>query len=575
MSTKQTHRLLDPAAIVPSPTNPRKHFDPAKLAELTESVKMRGVLQPILVRKHHGIENRFEIVCGERRWRAATAAKIGEMPVMICDLDDEAVLEVQVIENLQRDDLHPLEEAEGYDALMKMHGHTAADIAAKVGKDKSYVNKRMKLLALIPKARETFYANKITPSIALLLARLPDEKAQAEGLKYSQQEDYQGNLPTAADVSHFLKQKFMHGLKSAPFEIHDHELTSAGACSACPKRTTNQTDLFGEDMKGDDRCLDGACYKKKVETWEGLQLAKAKQSGQTVLKGAEAEAVHNYNSKYLRVDQGCDEDPKRRTWKQVLAPAIKHGQIKTALAQTRNGLIAVVSRSEALKHSGLAVAQKMSKAHDEGKAQSKAARVEADRKDFIRSAKVDAVLGRISAAAENGDMGEFEWRILAGCVVDMGGFYVSEDVARRRKLKTKGERPTDTMERVVKELDHAQLVCLVFEMLALRHDDPLNDMAKRHGIDLKEVERQAREEFAREKDLAGVRSEAAQPARVGKQTKAVTPDAGGKDAPVAKGRAPVFAGVMKGVSVGKLAPGVLPKAKKEKQDAAWKEKHGV
>ena len=567
--------LIPTEAIARGPTN-RKHFDQTKFDELVQNVRLNGILQAVLVRPHPAKAGRYELVFGERRWRAATMLKLGEMPCTVRELTDAEVLELQIAENKEREHLHELDEAELYERLMQQHGHTAADIAAKVGKDQSYVNKRMVLLKLIPKAKEAFYAGQITLSMALLLARLPDEKAQAEGLKYSQQKDYDGDLPTAFALAHFLRKEFMLALKGAPFDIYDPELTTAGACSACPKRTTNQTDLFGEDMRGDDRCLDGACFKKKVATWEGIEIAKAKQAGQTVLKGLEAEGVGGYSSKFVKLEEKCYEDPKHRTWQQLLAGAIKNGQVKATLAQTRHGLIAAVLRSEALKHSGLAVAEKLSKADEESKKQAKAARVDTERKEFIRSAKVDAVLAQLSAASENGEIGELEWRILADCAARLGGLFGCDELVKRRQLKTKGERSTETLDRIINgpDLDHAALVGLVFELVALRHDDPLHDLAKRYGVELKDVERQARGEFAVSKDpapkiSAGARPEAPQPARVGKQAKAVTANAEGKHAPVAKGRAPVFDGdevtpgfFTNGVREGKPAPGVLPKADK-------------
>jgi ParB/RepB/Spo0J family partition protein len=536
MNNTHTHRLVDTKSIVPSPTNPRKHFDPAKLGELTESVKARGVLQPILVREQAG-KGRFEIVCGERRWRAATAAKINQMPVMVCDLDDEAVLEVQVIENLQRDDLHPLEEAEGYDALMKLHGHTAADIAAKVGKDKSYVLKRMKLLALIPKAREAFYAGKITPSIALLLARVPDEKAQAEGLKYSQEENYDGNLPTAADVSHYLKEKFMLVLKEAPFDIHDATLTSVGACSACPKRTANQTDLFGEDMKGDDRCLDGACYKKKVDAFWLRTKAAAKQNGATVLEGREAEEAVSYNSDFVKLDEKCYEDEKRRTWRQLLGGAMKSQAVKPALARTKEGVVALVPRKEALKHSGLAVAKKLDKANEELKEQARAAKAEARLVEAIRAAKTDAFIEEVERMILQDPMSTALARLLAEGALHLAGHYHCDRVADRREAKTKGERPVDVLRKMTEHMEMAELLGMVFELcVSVGYDAEADDeIVKVVRVDFDGIERDLR---ARAKgDSAGARPEASPPARVGKQTKAAK--GCDKDVASAKGRAPV------------------------------------
>lgn len=144
-------------AIVASKTNPRKHFDAAALKELAESIAKHGVLQAILVRPN-GADGKFELVAGERRWRAAKLAQLDRIPVTVRELSDTEALELQVVENLQRTDLHPLEEAEGYESLMKcQHAdgrtYTADEIAAKVGKSRSYVYSRLKYTALCKEAR--------------------------------------------------------------------------------------------------------------------------------------------------------------------------------------------------------------------------------------------------------------------------------------------------------------------------------------------------------------------------------------------------------------------------------------
>jgi ParB/RepB/Spo0J family partition protein len=113
-------------------------------------------------------------VCGECRWRACKDAEVDGIPVLIRELDDLQVLQVQLVENLRRKDLHPLEEAEGFSRLQSEHGMQAEDIAARVGKSESYVYKSLKLLELTPECREELYAGKLTQSTALLVARQPE-----------------------------------------------------------------------------------------------------------------------------------------------------------------------------------------------------------------------------------------------------------------------------------------------------------------------------------------------------------------------------------------------------------------
>ena len=156
-----------------SKSNPRKHLDEKLLEELTASIRTKGVLQPVLVRPVNGA---YELVCGQRRYHAAQAAGLVEIPVIVRELTDVEVLEVQVIENLQRADVHPLEEAEGYRALMsKKHGYTAERIGERIGRPARYVYDRVALLGLSPAARKLFLDGVITVGHAVPLARLSHE----------------------------------------------------------------------------------------------------------------------------------------------------------------------------------------------------------------------------------------------------------------------------------------------------------------------------------------------------------------------------------------------------------------
>lgn len=140
--------LLDP-----SPTNPRKSFPEASLQELADSIRQAGVISPLLVRPSFA-SGRYEIVAGERRWRAALIVQVDSVPVIVRELQDHEVVELQCIENLQREDVSPLEEAGGYRLLIQQFGHTAEAIAAKIGKSRSHVFGRLKLMDLCPEVLE-------------------------------------------------------------------------------------------------------------------------------------------------------------------------------------------------------------------------------------------------------------------------------------------------------------------------------------------------------------------------------------------------------------------------------------
>jgi ParB family chromosome partitioning protein len=132
----------------PGRFQPRRHFDEGAVAALAESITAQGILQPILVRRHPERANDFEIVAGERRWRAAQIAKLHEVPVIIRDLTDAESLELAIVENVQRQDLTPLEEAEGYRKLIDEFQHTQDDLARTLGKSRSHIANTLRLLSL-------------------------------------------------------------------------------------------------------------------------------------------------------------------------------------------------------------------------------------------------------------------------------------------------------------------------------------------------------------------------------------------------------------------------------------------
>ena len=166
------------ASIAPSLTQPRRRFDPAALVELAESIRERGVLQPILVRPLAG--DRYEIVAGERRWRAAQAAGLHEMPVVVRELDDQATFEIALIENIQRADLNAIEEAEGYRRLVDDYGHSLEGLAKSLGKSRSHISNLLRLLDLPEHVREMVIVGRLSMGHARAIVGHLDAYALAE-----------------------------------------------------------------------------------------------------------------------------------------------------------------------------------------------------------------------------------------------------------------------------------------------------------------------------------------------------------------------------------------------------------
>ncbi len=267
--------FLNLEAIAPSPTNPRKHFDAAKLTELTESIKSGGVHQPILVRPLPGSrledterEVEFEIVSGERRWRASIDAGQTKIPAMVRVLDDAQVLEIQMIENLIRADLSPMEEAEGYETLMNRTGTTVEALAAKIGKSRAYIYARLKLLDLNAECQLALREGKIDASRALLIARIPDTNLHAKALAEAMRKDFHGDVISLRSFQNWLRANVMLHLDDAVFPIADVTLNpKAGSCHDCKKRTKAFPDLLSDvspHIDG-DLCLDPECYHQKLQ----------------------------------------------------------------------------------------------------------------------------------------------------------------------------------------------------------------------------------------------------------------------------------------------------------------------
>ena len=169
-------REIEVARIRPNPDQPRRQFDDSTLEELAASIAQRGVLQPILVRPDG---DDFVIVAGERRWRAAQKARIHAIPAIVRDMDEAAVAEVALIENVQREDLNPLEEAEAYRQLIARHGHTQEGLAKVVHKSRSHIANLMRLLDLPEFVRDALLRGNISMGHARAVANAPDPEALA------------------------------------------------------------------------------------------------------------------------------------------------------------------------------------------------------------------------------------------------------------------------------------------------------------------------------------------------------------------------------------------------------------
>ncbi|WP_375611338.1 ParB/RepB/Spo0J family partition protein [Bartonella sp. AA9NXGY] len=188
-----SERFISIESISCNPHNPRRHFTETELDNLTQSIRQHGVVQPVIVRPLRDHPHRFELIAGERRWRAAQRANLSQLPVIIRDVDDKTALELAIIENVQRADLNPIEEAKGYEMLLNEHDYTQVDLAQVIGKSRSHVANTLRLLKLPEKVQQFLTDGQLSAGHARCLITVDDpqnlaEKIICEGLSVRQTE---------------------------------------------------------------------------------------------------------------------------------------------------------------------------------------------------------------------------------------------------------------------------------------------------------------------------------------------------------------------------------------------------
>lgn len=265
-----TTPMIALSAIIIGSTNPRKAFDEDAIKELAESIKAKGVIQPILVRPTKQ-DGSYELVCGERRYRASHLAGKTEIPVYVRELNDEEALEAQITENLQRKDVHPMEEAFAFKQLLGKH--SVEEVAARFGKKDYFINQRMKLNDLTPEWQKLFYNHFFNLSTALKIAILP-EASQKEMLKDSGVNGKDVEKTKTISINSYRLNQYSGDLCKAPFSLSDSTLDKKmGACSGCQFNSA-VANLFPDSVKT-PVCSNISCFKHKCDIGFDRELAKA------------------------------------------------------------------------------------------------------------------------------------------------------------------------------------------------------------------------------------------------------------------------------------------------------------
>jgi ParB family chromosome partitioning protein len=261
------YRDVPVTALTESSSNPRKRFDKSSLSELAASFKAQGVLAPLLVRELD--ESKYEVIAGARRLRAAKIAELKNVPVRIVQLTDAEAVEAQCVENLQREDIHPLEEALGFKSLLELGApYNIAHIAGRSGKSEAYIYGRLKLADLIPAVAEAFLKDEITIGHALLIAKLQaSQQQEAFAAAFRGMWTSEGNsqvLIPVRELAAWIESNILLQLASVPFDKQDETLVpTAGSCVNCPKRTGFNKLLFADVRR--DSCTDPQCFRAKVD----------------------------------------------------------------------------------------------------------------------------------------------------------------------------------------------------------------------------------------------------------------------------------------------------------------------
>jgi ParB family chromosome partitioning protein len=486
-----------------SSTNPRRHFDEKGMEDLVASVKESGVITPLLLRpKANGKGSLYEIVAGARRFRAAKKAHLLEVPANIRELDDDRALELQTIENLQREDVHPLDEALGYQALLKRPGYEVLSIAEKVGKSASYVYQRLKLAELIPEAQKRFLEGDITAGHAILIARL-QPKDQKEVLTEGLRTFDNDGVVSVRNLAHWIEREIHLDLSGASWPLADALLVEkAGACTVCPKRTGANPLLFPEISKK-DTCTDRVCFHAKAQAFIARQAAELEKESGT--KPALVSAASAYS--------GNDQ----KSWPKGTLTRLDWKESKEGNCKNTVPAVVVATDYYNARDGGLTIGKainactnKRCKKHfpssrssyDSGSSYRPPAPTKAQKAaEEKRKAKLEEqtivrqrVFNKVLEAAPK-DLGAYELRLVARALFDQGD---ADEFCRQVGLEVKGgawDRYRKAVEAYIDKIsDRQQLGQLVLRMLLLENldaapgylgrEDTLLEVAKRYRVNV-------------------------------------------------------------------------------------------
>ncbi len=501
------YRSAPVAALLESTNNPRKRFDAKSLEELAASFKAQGVLEPLLVRALE--EDKYEVIAGARRLRAAKLAALEEVPVRVVELSDAACVEAQLVENIHRENVHPLEEAFAFHGLLHTDGlqYNINSLASKAGKNPAFVATRLRLVKLHPSIAEAFLADEIGVGHALEIAKLPQPEQQ-RAFDAAFHTVWNGGKETrilrpVRDLTAWIEQNILLSLEAVPFDKNDETLVpEAGSCANCPKRTGFNTLLFDAALQ--DSCTDKDCYNNKLAKNVERQIAEKPKLVQitTEWKAPGNGAVLGRNQ-YVTLNLSAESASSKKPLSPYQKPC-KHMSEAIVIDGTERGRIAKVC---AEPNCPVHFADRRTPKPEQVAKEREQRRKELERQKLeatVRHRTLAEVLKRIGAPLERADLA-----LVASALLNKLEPLRKGLLARRHKLieGAAGEVTQPQVQQVIarmfRQADEGALSKLLIEVVLLEFADraPTSDpdvltaTAKRHHVDTDKVRKAVEHEF--------------------------------------------------------------------------------
>jgi ParB family chromosome partitioning protein len=512
------YRNLPLSQLQESPTNPRRRFDEHSLQELAASFQTQGVLQPLLVRAID--TDMYEIVAGARRYRAAKLAALEQVPVRVVALSDAACVEAQLVENIQREGVHPLEEALAFHALLHTNGlqYDINSLAAKAGKNPAFIAQRLKLVELLPSIAEAFLADQIGVGHALEIAKLPQAEQQrvfdaAFRAVWNGGKESRVVLPLR-DFTAWIEQNILLSLDSVPFDKNDATLVpQAGSCAECPKRTGFNTLLFG-DTSQRDQCSDAACFNNKLSRFVEKRIeAKPELVPITTAHGTRADSAVLPRNRYVAL-QLTNSTKSKQPLSPYQKPCKYMAEAIVVDGVERGHTVKVCAEPSCAVHFADRRAPdpaQLAKEREQRRKEIAKRKLETT----VRHRTLAEVLRKVSSPMERGDL-----VFVADALLEKTEPLRRETLARRHKMVDGSASEVTYTQvqkgliRLLRQLDESGLSKLIVEIVLLGsvetasqdETDALTAAAKRHRVDVAKVRATVAAEFAAKQTKAKQKS---------------------------------------------------------------------